>query len=503
MAGNRLTWTGPVTDPATHSIGLTASMPIRDGSGKVVGVTALMSPVIFGGASRKHTMAISGNLKTYLVTVDLFDGKQEGLRIIGEDEHDPTAGGHGRGMMGMMAPRWLVPDAPEDLALILSDLKQGVSEVRQVPQNGRDCLWAYAPSGMKDTALLLIAPKKDVVADAAAAQQYIQSRIAEQLRTTWFVLLGALAVITATAWVMSRSVTRPVMELSRAAGRLGEGDFSARVTPSGSREIQQLGRSFNDMVPHMEDSVRLRQAMALAHEVQHSLLPAAMPVLPGLDIAGTSRYCDETGGDYYDAIPDAHGQPGRLACMVGDVSGHGIDAALLMTTARAFLRMRSHQPGTPAQVIDEVNAFLASDTFGTGRFMTLFYLEFDTPGGPLHWVRAGHDPAIFYDSARDAFEELGGPGIPLGVLQDHACRENSRPPLNPGDVLLIGSDGMWEARDPGGAMFGKERVRDILRGNAHAPAAAIIAALLDVLDEFKDGRPVEDDVTLLVIKAIA
>ena len=302
---------------------------------------------------------------------------------------------------------------------------------------------------------------------------------------------------------MSRSVTRPVMELSRAAGRLGEGDFSARVTPSGSREIQQLGRSFNDMVPHMEDSVRLRQAMALAHEVQHSLLPAAMPVLPGLDIAGTSRYCDETGGDYYDAIPDAHGQPGRLACMVGDVSGHGIDAALLMTTARAFLRMRSHQPGTPAQVIDEVNAFLASDTFGTGRFMTLFYLEFDTPGGPLHWVRAGHDPAIFYDSARDAFEELGGPGIPLGVLQDHACRENSRPPLNPGDVLLIGSDGMWEARDPGGAMFGKERVRDILRGNAHAPAAAIIAALLDVLDEFKDGRPVEDDVTLLVIKAIA
>lgn len=515
MACKDPVWTGPVTDPVTRRIGLTVSMVLGDGSGKAVGVTALMAPVTFGGASREHTRSISGRLKTYLVAVDHIDDQQEGLRVIGEeggqeegpDGHDSMSHGHGRGMMGMRARQWLTPDEPDDLALVLSEIKQGLSEVRQVPVDGRDCLWAYAPSGLKDTALLLIAPKKDVIADATAAESYIESRIAEQLHATWFVVLTALGLITVTAWVLSRSVTRPVMELSRAARRLGEGDFSTRVTPSGSREIRQLGRTFNDMIPQMEDSIRLRQAMALAQEMQRSLLPAVMPVLPGLDIAGASRYCDETGGDYYDAIENAHGQPGRTAFLVGDVSGHGVDAALLMTTARAFLRMRAHQPGTPAQVADEVNAFLAADTFGTGRFMTLFYLELDAAGDPLRsggqlrWVRAGHDPAMLYVASTGLFEELDGHGIPLGALEQHSYSEHSRPALAPGDVLLIGSDGMWEARDPEGTMFGKERVRSVLRRNAHAPAAAMIAALLDALDAFMAGQAMEDDVTLLVIKA--
>lgn len=505
-------WTAPAVDPATRRIALTVSMPVRDPAGAVAGVTAIMVRMDTSAMGGSHGRDISPHLKSYLVHVSDQPGESQGLRIIGQEEHqfhDGGAGSRRMGMMGLVAPQWLIPDDPAVLAEIKTDLLAGKSDVREARLSGQDVMWAYAPSGMKGGALVITAPVADVQADAAAATVYIHTRVDSQIAATWVVVGAALLAVAGTAWLVARSLTRPVLNLCRAAERVGQGDFTAQVVPEGGSELAELGRTFNAMTLHMEDRSRLRQAMALAQEVQGSLLPLSMPVLPGLDIAATSRYCDETGGDYYDAVTDAHGQPGRVALLVGDVSGHGIDAALLMTTARAFLRMGVHQPGTPAQVIDTVNSFLAADTSGTGRFMTLFYLEFDAPGaelpsgGPLNWVRAGHDPAMLYCAATGVFEELGGRGIPLGVLESHHYSEYSRQPLSPGDVLLIGSDGMWEARDSAGAMFGKDHVREIIRANANAQAEAIITALLAALDAFLGGIPADDDVTLMVIKAKA
>lgn len=181
---------------------------------------------------------------------------------------------------------------------------------------------------------------------------------------------------------MSRSVTRPLRDLGEAYRRVGQGDFTARVAPGGGRELAELGRVFNETVPQLKQRTRLLQSMALAQEVQESLLPGRLPCPPGLDLAGRSLYSDETGGDYFDAFQNAHGRPESLVAMLGDVTGHGLEAALLMTTARAFLRLRAHQPGTPAQVAGDVNRFLAQDTQGSGRFMTLFYLEIDRPRRP-------------------------------------------------------------------------------------------------------------------------
>ena len=507
-----MVWTAPVIDPATRRIGLTLSIPIRDASGRIVGVTALMAPMEIGGLSGEHTQSLSANLKTFLVQFDSKEPSDQGLRIIGQpggetgekEEARPGSShamGHGRGMLGLAAPGWLTPDDPAELELIRSDLNNGLSEVRQVRVDNMDWLWAYAPTKLKGTALILAAPQTDITADATTASEYIEGRFQRQRHLTLVILVAGLLVVTLAAWLVSRSVTRPITDLSKAAVKLGEGDFEARVVPEGGRELQELGRVFNGMGPKLKDHTRLTSAMALAQEVHRSLLPAAWPALPGLDLAAESLSCEEVGGDSFDVIPGAHGQPQITAALVGDVSGHGLDAALLMATARAFLRIRASQPGSPAEVVTDVNRFLALDTVGSGRFMTLFYLEADPQARELRWVRAGHDPAILYSPAKGRFEDLTGSGIPLGVLEDRIFTESARPWIAPGEALLIGSDGLWEARSPDGDMFGKERVRDILRSNAGSPARDILEALTAALREFKAGSPIEDDVTLLVIKS--
>ena len=504
-----MVWTTPVVDPVTRRLGVTLSMPVKDPSGRVAGVTALTAPFSMGGHTREHLLEVSPRMKSYLVDFEDADMEGQGLHIIGQEDastgEDEQGKGHGSGrgmgMLGLPTPRWLTPDDPAELALIKTDLKNGMSEVRQAELGGKDYIWAYSPAGVKGVALVLVAPKRDVTADAALAGEYIEQRLQEQWHATLYMLIAALAAIALTAWLVSRTVTKPITDLSLAAAKLGEGDFDSRVEPAGGRELKKLGRVFNEMGPQLKDHTRLMAAMALAQEVHHRLLPADWPDLPGLDLAALSLSSEEVGGDSFDVIVGAHGQSQLTAVLVGDVSGHGLDAALLMATARAFLRMRAHQPGTPAEVVTAVNRFLTMDTFGSGRFMTLFYLEIDPVAGAMRWVRAGHDPAILYNSALDGFEELGGPGIPLGVVADRVFLDASRPCIAPGDVLLIGSDGLWEARGSEGDMFGKERVRDILRQNAGSPAKEILDAIMAALQEFKEGSPIEDDVTLLVIKS--
>jgi serine phosphatase RsbU (regulator of sigma subunit) len=246
----------------------------------------------------------------------------------------------------------------------------------------------------------------------------------------------------------------------------------------------------------------LRKSLALANEIQVNLLPQRMPENDRLDIAGRSIYCSATGGDYYDFISIPNADSRRLDFVVGDVTGHGIEAALLMTTARALLRSRVQQPGSLAQVITDVNIHLTNDLYESGRFMTLFYLSIDPSSGQLAWVRAGHDPAILYHPEAEHFEELRGIGMALGVDRSWQYVENTKSELSPGQILFIGTDGIWETRNPQGKMFGKKNVYDMLKKNASLKAADIIGRMINKLDEYRGGQEPEDDITLMVIKIL-
>jgi len=243
-----------------------------------------------------------------------------------------------------------------------------------------------------------------------------------------------------------------------------------------------------------------KRALALAGEVQKSLLPQDKPMVQGLDIAGRNVSCDEIGGDYYDFIWRRDSKRGPFSVVVGDISGHGVESALLMTTARAFLRMRASQPGTLSEVISAMNHQLSLDVLDTGRFMTLFYLTIEPALKQLSWIRAGHDPALLYDPLHDEFEELKGSGIALGVTDEFEYVENHRKGLRNGQIIAIGTDGIWEAFNRQGEMFGKDRLRGIIRRKAGQTAGDILGAVYSELNRFTAGQKSEDDITLVVIK---
>jgi sigma-B regulation protein RsbU (phosphoserine phosphatase) len=318
------------------------------------------------------------------------------------------------------------------------------------------------------------------------------------------VAIGAILVILIvmlTAYWGSRAMTRPLQIMATAVQQLAEGDFSARMDIATGDERDLLANAFNEMVPQLEERMRIRKDLELAREVQQNLLPREVPTLPGFDIAAATLYCDETGGDYVDFFPCGEDCEG-LGVVVGDVAGHGVSAALLMSTVRALFRMRAVQPGTISEVVTDVNQQLTLDTLETGNFITLFYLTIDQKNRIVRWVRAGHDPAVYYDSTIDQFQELHGSGLALGVDAGLHYEGNEKIGFTAGQIIFVGTDGIWETHNLKGEMFGKERLYEIIRSNACKSAEEIKKELLMAMDEFRGRMPRADDVTIVVIKAI-
>lgn len=215
---------------------------------------------------------------------------------------------------------------------------------------------------------------------------------------------------------------------------------------------------------------------------------------------GRSIYCDETGGDFFDFIDFCCRNDGTIGIAVGDVSGHGISAALLMSTARAFLRSRVNQPGNLDDIVGDVNTLLSKDTGKTGDFVTLFYAEIVSRNREIRWVRAGHDPALLYDPNRDRFDELQGEGVSLGADPNFRYTENVRRHLSDGQIILIGTDGIWETRNASDEFFGKKRLKDLVRLHRGASADQILSAVIEAIENFRRNPKRLDDVTLVVIK---
>ena len=247
---------------------------------------------------------------------------------------------------------------------------------------------------------------------------------------------------------------------------------------------------------------KVRQSLSLAMEVQQNLLPSSNPTVRGLEIAGKSVYCDETGGDYFDFLKPADEGNGVVSIVVGDVSDHGIPSALLMATARAFVRQRSSRPGSIAEIIADTNRQLARDVQDSGRFMTLFYAEIDRQDQRMRWLNAGHEPAFVYDPGSDSFTELPGNGnLPLGIL-DESTYTQAQMAIAPGQILVIATDGIREASNRYGEFFGKEAFYRVIRQNAAASATDLLEAVFNAVDLFQYGNRVEDDMTMVVVKVV-
>jgi phosphoserine phosphatase RsbU/P len=264
--------------------------------------------------------------------------------------------------------------------------------------------------------------------------------------------------------------------------------------------LKQINRDINNARLEIQrKNELLRQTLSLADEIQKNMLPGENPDTRYFQIAGKSIYCSETGGDYYDYL-NIGDDSAPFSIVIGDVTGHGIEAALLMTTARALIRSHPAQPGTISEIITDVNRHLTSDIAASGHFMTLFYLVLDPIKRCLHWVRAGHDAAISYDPTGDRFEELGGPGLALGVDASFFYEEHKKDGLAKNQILFMGTDGIWETRNPKGDMFGKAPIYDIIRQKASCDAVEIVDSVIGAMNAFRQDLEPNDDATLVVVK---
>ena len=318
-----------------------------------------------------------------------------------------------------------------------------------------------------------------------------------------FVLMGYALLATAQLnWLVSRSITDPLRDITAVLKEVRRGHFKVKVPVISNDEIGYTAETINEMTNGLMERDRIRFSLELAREIQQSLLPKAAPQVDGLQVAAVSLYCDETGGDYYDFIDLRHRRPGLLGVVVGDVAGHGISSALLMATTRAFFRQRAVHPGSMDAVLTDVNGLLVRDVGDSGQFVTMSYVVIDRPEGTLRWVRAGHDPGLLFNPDSDIFVELKGPGIPLGVQADWNYETRQVDGFDTGHILVLATDGVWETRNPHGEDFGKERLEALVRLNARRPAQEILDAVIASHKAFRDGRKTDDDVTLVIVKAV-
>lgn len=239
---------------------------------------------------------------------------------------------------------------------------------------------------------------------------------------------------------------------------------------------------------------RFERELALASEIQQRFQPTAPPIVNGYELQGISFPCYEIGGDYYDFIKR---DDGRLVIALGDVSGKGTAAALLMSSLHAAVHAQTGSHDSLVATISAVNKYLA-ENIPANRFVTLFYAELDPQSGSLSFLNAGHNPPLIIHSA-GTVEQLASGGLPLGIKPDAEYREG-RTQLQHGDVLVIYSDGVTEAVSPTGEEFGPTRLYEVVSRNIDASAAGIRDRIESSLTKFAQGTSASDDITLVIVK---
>jgi sigma-B regulation protein RsbU (phosphoserine phosphatase) len=254
---------------------------------------------------------------------------------------------------------------------------------------------------------------------------------------------------------------------------------------------------------------RMERELQMAREVQASLLPHETPQVPGWEFAARWQPAREVAGDYYDFIPvdfnlakgsePAQGL-GSLGIVIADVSDKGMPAALFMALTRSIVRASVGHAPSPADGIARANRLICADSTG-GMFVTLFYALLNPEAGEITYVNAGHNPPLLYRAEQDRLVELTRTGMALGVVADSPFEQRTVH-LDPGDFVLLYTDGVTDATDAHLQDFGMERLRRVILEHRHAPATDVVAALEQAIGDFAGSTAPFDDTAVVVMKCL-
>lgn len=243
---------------------------------------------------------------------------------------------------------------------------------------------------------------------------------------------------------------------------------------------------------------QLEAAMEMGRRIQRGFLPETLPSIPGYDVAAWWQPAEFVSGDYYDWIPL---KDGRTAFVVGDVSGHGLGPSLIMASLRAMLHVLTKTDSNPDRIIELVSDSIMAD-LRQSQFVTFLLVCLDAQAHSFRFANAGHAPALHFDAATRQFHRLAATRLPLGFPNISPGEFDPFVQLNPGDMIVMGTDGCIEVCNPNDEMFGTGRLEQAILENADKSANDVVAAVRDTVQAFH-GLPLPpDDSTLMIVKRL-
>ncbi|HEV3380682.1 MAG TPA: SpoIIE family protein phosphatase [Trebonia sp.] len=401
---------------------------------------------------------------------------------------------------------------------ILSSMASGESGVQRAYVNGTDYYVAYAPVQAAHWSLGVGVPYQEVVAGALAMDAAIESQtraadaqmnaqLSDLIKRYALLMVVALAVVVAVSIWIARRITKPLTKLAAGVAEVGHGNLEAKIDIATKDEIGALAGSFNTMTEDLKTHIanlssvtaekeRINADLRIATDVQSDMLPKVLPPYSGRDdlqIADFMKAAREVGGDFYDFFFLDEEQT-KIALVIADVSGKSVPAALFMVVAKTLIK--SNMDLAPDEILRVVNNLLCVDN-NSSMFVTMHYSVLQIASGTYCYASAGHNPVVIHraDSRTVSYLDVK-PAPPLGVFPNRSYECHSLT-LEPGDALLLYTDGVTEAFDRKSEMYGPDRLRDDLAALIDEPAQDVVNGIYHAVENFADGEPQSDDITML------
>ena len=340
-----------------------------------------------------------------------------------------------------------------------------------------------------------------------AQQEADMQRLLNRLGVVMAVGLVMVVVGVLVSLWLSRGLSKPIVQLSEGARQLGAGNLNYRLYWKRKDEFQELAQSFNIMAISLQEYMhelkqetsqreRLESEVRIAAEMQETLLPEHPPEVDGQELAGYSRPSRDVGGDFYDYFEV---EPGVVCIVLGDATGKGLSAALLSSQCASILRTLANDLHDPAELLARTNREFFNRVGHTHRFVTLFAMIADVKRGVAKYSSAGHPPPIVINEKASESRWLTyESGFPLGIFKDSTFTEKEIT-FEPGDKIMLYSDGLTDAQDGAGAFFGEDRIVSSVESAAGKPPQALLKALRENVQAHMGGREPTDDLTMVAL----
>lgn len=334
----------------------------------------------------------------------------------------------------------------------------------------------------------------------------LEARVNRMVMRIVYLAIFAIMLGMALSFLMAKRVTQPISSLVTSAGQISKGNFKAKVDINTKDEISDLGDSFNKMADKLGESMearvyqaRVTHELSMATRIQERLVPDEVPVVSGLDIAAGLIPAEEIGGDIYDFLPVENN---KLRMYLGDVTGHGVPSGIVSSLANALFYGFRHVAELD-KVMIKVNEVLKAKTMPT-MFMTLCLMDFDIESGRLQYISAGHEQIIHYKGKTKEVELAPAGGVALGMVEDMEPHAKVHAiDFEVGDFVVIYSDGIPEAWKSKSESYGMERFMTAVQKFGDIDSAmGIKEAILADVEQFANGYPQMDDITVMVIKRV-